>query len=116
MKIRPGRTRSLITGVMALVVTFLGAVMLSAAPDGIFGIFRLVWILFGLIAAGAAFYNAFSKEGISLYEIESRQDRSERRDPARPDFEPGDVARFCPNCGKPASERASFCKYCGESL
>jgi hypothetical protein len=120
MKIRPGRTRSLISGVMALFVTIFGAVMLSAAPGGIFGFFRWIWIAFGLIIAAASFYNAFSKHGISLYEIDRTGDRTPRGAPEwieeRGLGEEAGKARFCPNCGKPVSERARFCKFCGEPL
>ena len=79
MRIRPGRTRSLIAGIMALVVMVVGLIMMSrtggfgpSVPGfgGILGIFKILWVAIGLIGAAAAFYNAFSREGIALYEIE----------------------------------------------
>ncbi|MGC9348910.1 MAG: zinc ribbon domain-containing protein [Anaerolineae bacterium] len=113
MKIRPGRTRSLIAGVMALVIMVVGLVMMSrtggfgpAVPGmgGILSIFKILWIVIGLIGAGAAFYNAFSREGIALYEVEGE------------DAERGQNGQYCPQCGRPVSEDDSFCRHCGASL
>jgi hypothetical protein len=103
MRIRPGRERSLITGILALVITIAGLIIMSGAPGG-FGPFLIIWIMFGIVAAAVSFYNAFSRRGLSLYDIE-KEDR-----------EYDDEARYCPNCGKPAGEKASFCKFCGERL
>lgn len=109
MNIRPGRGRSLIGGVAALLVTLVGAVMMSSfntfqmgAGMGFIGIFRIVWIVFGLVAAGASFYNAFSDRGLPLYEVEV-------------DNGPRDE-EFCPQCGKPVGSDDRFCRHCAAPL
>jgi hypothetical protein len=98
---------------MALVVMAVGLVMMSrtggfgpAAPGmgGVFGIFKILWIAVGLIGAGAAFYNAFSREGIALYEIESGDAEGDRED------------QYCPQCGRPVSAGDKFCRNCGTPL
>jgi ribosomal protein S27AE len=103
MKIRPGRTRSLIGGILVLAVTFLGLLMIESVGGGPLGgppaIFKLFWLGFGLIAAGAAFYNAFSERGIPLYEVDLEENKS-----------------FCPQCGQPVGENDQFCRHCGQTL
>jgi ribosomal protein S27AE len=103
MRVRPGKTRSAFGGVMALLVMLLGVVMMGSA-DGIgfsTGPFMLVWVLFGLGAAGVAFYNAFSRKGVPLYEIE---------------LDDEETSSFCPHCGRSVSGDDRFCRNCGTSL
>jgi hypothetical protein len=99
MKIRPGRTRSLIAGVLILVVMGAGLIMMGGFPG--FGPFAIIWVVIGLAAAGMAFYNAFSKEGLPLYEVDHRQPEGEN---------------YCPNCGRPVGRDDHFCKHCGHTL
>jgi len=102
MRIRPGRTRSLIAGIAALAVMVFGLVMMGRMPGGgIFGPFMILWVLFGLIGAAAAFYNAFSERGLPLYEVDTES-------------EEGDA--FCPQCGRPVSADDAYCRRCGASL
>ncbi len=118
MRIRPGRTRSLIGGVVALIVTAIGLVIMPSAgmPGGMggmpgasdpFAIFRIAWVAIGLIGAGVSFYNAFSSKGVSLYEIDPRDDLH-RSNP--------DEGSFCPKCGKPIGKDDRFCRNCGTYL
>jgi hypothetical protein len=102
MKIRPGRTRSLVGGIAALMVMVIGLIMMSSTGGMGFvpAPFILMWIVIGLLGAGVAFYNAFSREGVALYEVEM-------------DDEEG---RFCPQCGKPVEEDDRFCEHCGARL
>ena len=115
MRIRPGRGRSLAAGIGVLLVTIVGLVMLSSfggmirGPGmgiGPAGVFTIVWVIFGLIGAGVSFYNAFSRRGVALYEIdvERYEDAGE-----------GEGA-FCPQCGQHVEADSRFCRYCGTSL
>jgi hypothetical protein len=103
MKIRPGRTRSLVGGVVALLVTVVGAVMLSSWTrfDGTLGIFMIVWVVVGLVAAAASFYNALSERGLPLYEVEMRDEEGRS---------------FCPQCGRPVGAEDGFCRHCGARI
>jgi hypothetical protein len=103
VKMRPGRTRSLLGGLAALMVTIVGAVMLSgfAGVGGPIGIFLVVWVIFGLLAAGASFYNAFSERGLPLYEV---------------DIDESDERAFCPQCGRPVGKDDEYCRHCGAHL
>ena len=101
MRVRPGRTRSLVGGILALVVTFVGLWMLSSF--GGFGRpwpFMVLWVIIGLGGAAAAFYNAFSRRGLPLYEIDTDSSAGE----------------FCPRCGKPIGREDQFCRHCGALL
>ncbi len=121
MKIRPGKMRSLIAGILMLVVMIVGLFLLpgpgvlggmfpTGAPmGGAFAAFRIIWIAFGLIGAGAAFYNAFSREGVALYEIEMDGDDDLTR--SRTEGGP-----FCPKCGKTVGKTDKFCRNCGAAL
>lgn len=102
MRIRPGRERSLLTGILALVVMVAGFVMLSSGPfgSGPFGWFIILWVVFGLAIAGMSFYNALSERGLPLYEVDV-------------DEESGD---FCPQCGERVGADDKFCKNCGTPL
>ena len=103
MKIRPGRTRSLVAGIAVLLVTAVGAIMVSSFGQfgGPIGIFMIAWVLFGLGAAAASFYNAFSERGLPLYEVEM----NEREGQA-----------FCPQCGRPVGGNDEYCRHCGTDL
>jgi hypothetical protein len=87
---------------MALVVMVAGVWMLTSF--GGFGgppwPFVALWVVIGLGGAAAAFYNAFSRRGLPLYEVELDVDGEE----------------FCPRCGKPVGQDDQFCRHCGASL
>lgn len=108
MRVRPGRTRSIIAGVMALLVTVVGAWMLASfggmggmgMGGGVFTIFLVLWVVVGLAGAAASFYNAFSARGLPLYEIDTEKKAD----------------AFCPRCGKPVSSDDQFCRSCGAPL
>jgi hypothetical protein len=59
-----------------------------------------VWVVVGLGGAAAAFYNAFSKRGLPLYEVETD----------------AGSGVFCPRCGQPNEREDQFCRHCGASL
>lgn len=123
MRIRPGRGRSLAAGIGALLVTFLGCAMLSSfggmmggmgGPGmgtgprlsfGPAGVFAIVWMIVGLVGAGVAFYNAFSRKGVALYEID-----------VEPRTEDAGDGAFCPQCGRPVEAGSRFCRHCGTPL
>lgn len=120
MRIRSGRTRSLIGGVAAILVMILGLVMMSrfrrAAPGpgtGMpIGLFMVIWTVMLLIGAGAAFYNAFSRRGVALYQIDvdAPATPSEQRPPHAAS------ASFCPRCGQPVGSGDAFCRHCGADM
>jgi hypothetical protein len=120
MRIRSGRTRSLIGGVAAIPVMILGLVMMSrfrrATPGpgtGMpIGLFMVLWTVVLLIGAGAAFYNAFSRRGVALYQIDvdAPATPSEQRDTQAAN------AFFCPRCGQPVGRSDAFCRHCGADL
>jgi ribosomal protein S27AE len=103
-----------VAGILALAVTVAGVVMLTSFGDmgglgsasGLGGpptAFVALWVIIGLAGAGAAFYNAFSKRGLPLYEVDL--DSEDRQD-----------GEYCPHCGKPVSPEDQFCRNCGASL
>jgi len=102
MRVRVGRERSLVSGILSLLVMVVGLVILSSANPAAsaLGWFRGAWVLVCLAGAALSFYNAFSRRGVSLYEIETGEGEG----------------RFCPKCGKPVGEDHSFCRYCGSVL
>ncbi len=95
MRIRPGRVHSLITGIVVLIVTIAG---LFVIPTGL-GWFRVIWAVIGLVSAGLAFFNAFSRRGLPIYEVDAREPET-----------------YCPECGTAVGEGDRFCRQCGESL
>jgi hypothetical protein len=108
MKIRPGRARSIIAGIAALAVMLVGLIMLSSVGS-IPAPFVILWILIGLLGAGASFYNAFSSKGLPLYEVDLHRNKKTHGPRAASGI-------FCPNCGNPTSESDRFCKHCGHRL
>jgi len=110
MRIRPGKTRSLIGGILMLVVMIVGLLMMPGnlgigGPIGSsVGIFKILWIAIGLIGAAVSFYNAFSEEGVPLYEVDVGEEPESGAD------------AYCPECGKAVREDDRFCRHCGASL
>ena len=113
MRIRPGRTRSLLAGIVMLLVMVVGLVMMSrfgGPTGGVFGPFIIIWVVIGLAGAAMAFYNALSEEGLPLYEVDVEEEEGEdswRQDEAGP---------YCPQCGRSVGEGDQFCRHCGASL
>jgi predicted lipid-binding transport protein (Tim44 family) len=103
MRIRPGRERSLVGGVVALLVMVVGVVMmLSFGGLSNFMLpFLLIWVLIGLVGAAVSFYNAFSRRGLPLYELDVDRDQD---------------SVFCPHCGRPVGRDDEFCRHCGTPL
>jgi hypothetical protein len=91
-----------LAGVLVLLVMVFGAVMLLSfgGPRGLMLPFLLIWVIFGLVAAAAAFYNALSPRGLPLYEVDLEDDERQ----------------FCPDCGQPVSRADTFCRNCGRRL
>jgi ribosomal protein S27AE len=114
MKIRPGKTRSLVAGILMLVVMIVGLFMLPGSGalgpgfpmGGAITAFRIAWVAFGLIGAGASFYNAFSQKGMPLYEIDLEGDEGQV----------GQEGPYCPKCGQPVGRADKFCRNCGAAL
>ena len=89
-----------------LLVTVFGLVMMSrfgGPTGGVFGPFIIIWVVIGLAGAAMAFYNALSKEGLPLYEVDVEEDEE-------------GAGAFCPQCGKPVGEGDQFCRHCGATL
>jgi hypothetical protein len=115
MRIRPGRTRSLIGGIAVLVVTVVGLVIMPhSGPSGsmsgagnLFGIFRVIWLILGLIGSGVSFYNALSRKGVALYEIDG--DSHFYRNTS-------EEGGHCPKCGRSIGQDDRFCRNCGAYL
>jgi hypothetical protein len=63
--------------------------------------FMVIWVAIGLVGAVVAFYNAFSRKGVALYEIETDGEQA---------------GAYCPQCGKPIGRGDRFCKHCGATL
>jgi len=109
MQIRPGRGRSLVGGVVALLVMVIGVVMMLSFGGSFGGFsnflmpFLLVWVLVGLVGAAVSFYNAFSRRGLPLYEVDVDQKTE------------GEGA-YCPQCGQPVGRDDDFCRHCGRRL
>ena len=94
-----------------VLVTVVGVVMMTrfGGPAGsVFGPFMIIWVVVGLAGAAMAFYNALSKEGLALYEVDVDEGEGDQRDE--------EAGPFCPQCGKPVSESDEFCRHCGASL
>jgi hypothetical protein len=72
-----------------------------ARMGGPIGIFLIIWLIVGLLAAAASFYNAFSERGLPLYEVELRE---------------GGEQSFCPQCGRSVGAADEFCRHCGAHL
>lgn len=67
MRVRPSRRASMVNMVIFLVITI--AAVVGAGPRVDSGVL-LMMVLMGLGAASLHAYNAFSKRGISVYEID----------------------------------------------
>ena len=98
---------------MMLLVMIVGLVMMTrfgGPVGGVFGPFIIIWVVIGLVGAAMAFYNAFSKEGLPLYEVDVEEEESEEG------WGDEDRGPYCPQCGKPVAESDQFCRHCGASL
>lgn len=122
MRIRPGRVRSLMAGIAILIVTIAGLLLMPGPTfgDGFpgvgpgIGLFRILWLVVGLVAAGMAFYNAFSGKGLPLYEIEV--EREQRTNGDQGTGAPSEKHAYCPNCGNEVGSEDRFCRHCGRQL
>lgn len=107
MRIRPGRERSLVAGVVALLVMVVGVGIMFSFGGSFGGFsnfllpFLLIWVLIGLVGAAASFYNAFSRRGLPLYEVDMHEERE---------------GAYCPHCGQPVGREDQFCRHCGRRL
>jgi hypothetical protein len=90
---------------MMLLVMIFGLVMMTRFGGAAFGPFVIIWVIVGLAGAAMAFYNAFSEEGLPLYEVDVEEDH-----------EPQETTAFCPQCGNPVGEDDQYCRHCGASL
>jgi len=88
-----------------LLVMIFGLVMMTRFGGTGFGPFLIIWVVVGLAGAAMAFYNAFSEEGLPLYEVDVDEDER-----------PEEGTAFCPRCGKPVDEDDQFCRHCGAPL
>lgn len=114
MRIRPGRTRSLFAGIVMLLVTVVGLVMMSqfgGPTSGLFGPFVIIWVVIGLAGAAMSFYNALSEEGLPIYELDLDEEEEDEEDEDRMPGGP-----FCPQCGRPVDPDDQFCRSCGRRL
>jgi predicted RNA-binding Zn-ribbon protein involved in translation (DUF1610 family) len=120
MRVRPGKTRSLIGGILMLVVMIVGLVMMPGTmgiggPIGsAVGIFKILWIAVGLIGAAVSFYNAFSEQGVPLYEVDV--DSTSESDVIQSGGNGRSADVYCPQCGNAVQEDDKFCRHCGTSL
>ena len=97
---------------MSLVVMVVGLAMMGSFGGkqyfgrmpgfSAFWLFMLLWVFIGLVGAASSFYNAFSRRGLSLYELEMGEGE--------------EGAAFCPQCGKTVGEGDRFCRDCGASV
>ena len=94
-------------GVVALLVMVVGVVMMLSFGGSFGGFsnfllpFLLIWVLIGLVGAAVSFYNAFSRRGLPLYEVDVDAERE---------------GAYCPHCGKPVGGEDEFCRHCGRRL
>lgn len=108
-RVRAGRTGSLLGGIMGLVMLVVGVSLMGGSLMGGFGappVFVVAWIVICLVISGMSFYNAFSAEGVSLYEIETEA----------PAALPQGTTGYCPQCGSPIATGDKFCRQCGTRL
>ncbi len=137
--IKPGRGPSKQNFIGSIFGIIFGIIWTLAASSmtamGGFGLFGLLFPLFGVcfVAMGiynacVAWQNAHGEDRMSLYDV---VDSKEEPDPWSPDYEQQKLcqdreeifyrqesgeAKFCPYCGKPIEQDYKFCKYCGKSL
>ena len=109
-RVRAGRTGSLLGGIMGVVTLVVGVSLMGGSlfgsPVGAPPVFVIAWIVICLVISGMSFYNAFSAEGVSLYEIETEA----RSAP------PSEPAAYCPQCGSSVGADDKFCRQCGTRL
>ncbi|MDQ4077588.1 MAG: zinc ribbon domain-containing protein [Chloroflexota bacterium] len=114
IRVRPGRTQSLVAGIVAIAMglfvlvmfTGMGGLFPGGPIGGAFGLFPLLFLVVVLVIAVMSFYNAFSEKGVPTYEIDIESDRNRE----------SNGGRYCPNCGEPVGERDRFCRNCGHPL
>jgi hypothetical protein len=90
-------------GIAVLAVMAGGLVMMGqfGMGNGVLAPFMVMWVVIGLVGAGVSFYNAFSRRGVALYEIET---------------DGQEAGAYCPQCGKPIGQNDRFCRHCGAML
>ena len=127
--VKPGRGPSFQGGLAAVfagvfgVIWTIGAGSIGAPP--FFMLFGVVFVLFALVKAGFAFYNATAENRHSVIDIVSDE---EEPDPLNAYFGKGgegympeekqEKAKFgfCPYCGAEAEGDYRFCARCGKEL
>ncbi|MEG0366805.1 MAG: SHOCT domain-containing protein [Coprobacillus sp.] len=72
IKVKPGKTQSLIGFISGLV--FIGIGLFVAIPN--FGLFGIFWTLIACVITGTNAMNAFGKKGVSMYEVNIENDSS----------------------------------------
>ena len=111
MGIRPGSRRSLLAGVVMLLVMVASVAMMrsfACPPSRVFSAFVIICVPIEVIGASIAFYSEFSKDELPLYELDP-PDSEESRDLPK-------AEAFCPKCGRPVSENDQFYRSCGAPL
>ena len=75
VRVRPGRTQSLVGGIMGIVMLMVGLGLFSGlgGPFGFPRVFALAWMAVCVVITAISFYNAFSARGIAVYEVETDQ-------------------------------------------
>ena len=122
--IKPGRGRSMMGGVVGIVMICFGILWTVGAAQ-ISGIIALFGVLWTCIAIGMTIYNFKNATGKNRYSVYDITDENEEPDPFNErfgnsfyDYEKKDEvdSKFCPYCGTPVKEEFEFCNQCGKKL
>jgi hypothetical protein len=79
---------------------------------GVFAPFLLLWVLFGLFAAGRAFYRAFRSD---RQPPRTAFERDRQREVERVEENAVEQESYCPECGTLVGDER-FCPNCGAPL
>ncbi|MGD8398637.1 MAG: zinc ribbon domain-containing protein [Anaerolineae bacterium] len=114
MRNRPGRTSSILSGIFVLIVMGIGLYMMrrSGGFNGVPTSFLLLWVLFGLFAAGRTFYRAFRRD---RQQPHAKPERDREVETERVQEDAVERGRYCPECGEPVGDDR-FCSNCGAPL